>query len=213
MDTEPLSKGEQTRLQIIQAAHTLFLKQGYHGTSMREIAREADIALGGIYNHFATKEEIFQAVFFAHHPVHQVYPAVMQARGDTTEELLRDIAHYMVEGLKKQPDFINLLFIDIVEFQGRNASHVIEDKMPFLGGIYQRLIECGGPHLRPDIPPLIFLRSFFGLFFSYYMTGIVLNMTPNAPPEISENAFEYFVDIYLHGAVSNENTSSPGARI
>ena len=40
------TRGEQTRQAILQAAHDLFIKQGYHGTSMRQITREADIALG-----------------------------------------------------------------------------------------------------------------------------------------------------------------------
>jgi AcrR family transcriptional regulator len=205
METETISKGEQTSLQIIQAAHALFLKQGYHGTSMREIASAAEIALGGIYNHFATKEDIFQAVFIAYHPVNHIYPAVMQARGNTTEELLRDIARHLVEGLKNQPEFINLLFIDIVEFQGRNSSRIIRDKIPFFEMAYNRLGEQAGPHLRPEIPSLIFLRSFFGLFFSFYMTGIILNMTPDIPPALNENAFDHFVDIYLHGVISDEN--------
>jgi AcrR family transcriptional regulator len=205
MESETLSKGEQTRYQIIETAHMLFLKQGYHGTSMREIAREAHIALGGIYNHFATKEDIFIAVFLAHHPINRVYPAIMQAQGDTTEALLRDIARNMVETLKIQPDFVNLLFIDIVEFQGRNSAKIFSEKIPSIEMIYQRLNASSGAHLRPAIPSLILMRSFFGLFFSFYITGIVLNMTPNIPPEFNENAFDHFVDIYLHGVISDKN--------
>ena len=68
MSSENLSKGERTRQDILSAAHTLFLEQGYHGTSMRQIAYRAGIALGGIYNHFAGKEGIFTAVFEANHP-------------------------------------------------------------------------------------------------------------------------------------------------
>ena len=213
METEPLSKGEQTRFQIITAAHALFLKQGYHGTSMREIARDADIALGGIYNHFATKEDIFQAVFLAYHPINQVYPAILAAQGNTTEERVRDIARHVVEALNKQPDFVNLLFIDIVEFQGRNSSHIIGDKIHFFEEVYQHFGAPTGSHLRPDIPPLIFLRSLIGLFFSYYMTGMILNVPPNVPPGINENAFDHFVDIYLHGVISNDTTDGVGVNI
>ena len=58
---ESLSRGEQTRNAILQAAHDLFVQQGYHGTSMRQIAKQAGLALGGLYNHFASKEDVFQA--------------------------------------------------------------------------------------------------------------------------------------------------------
>jgi len=202
METEVLGKGEQTRRQIVEAAHSLFLKQGYHGTSMREIASNANIALGGIYNHFANKEEIFQAVFLDHHPINYVFPALTQAHGDTSEALLRDIAGHVIEGLKQNPTFINLLFIDIVEFQGHNSSNIIGEKIPSLEKIYQGITRGSKNELRP-IPPLIFMRSFFGMFFSYYMTGYILNINPNLPPEINENAFDYFVDIYLHGVLSD----------
>ena len=36
---------ETTQQKIIRAAHDLFVQQGYHGTSMRQIAAQADIAL------------------------------------------------------------------------------------------------------------------------------------------------------------------------
>lgn len=59
MGRDVISKGELTRESILEGAYQLFLRQGYHGTSMRQIAEEAGIALGGIYNHFSGKEEIF----------------------------------------------------------------------------------------------------------------------------------------------------------
>jgi len=64
MVNEPLRKGEATQARILDTAHALFMEQGYHGTSMRQIAERARITLGGIYNHFASKEAIWEAVFF-----------------------------------------------------------------------------------------------------------------------------------------------------
>ncbi len=48
MGSGVVSKGELTRASILEGAYQLFLQQGYHGTSMRQIAEEAGIALGGI---------------------------------------------------------------------------------------------------------------------------------------------------------------------
>ena len=59
MTEEAQTKGEVTRLAIEDAAIELFLEHGYHATSMREIADHAGLALGGIYNHFKSKDEIF----------------------------------------------------------------------------------------------------------------------------------------------------------
>jgi hypothetical protein len=87
---------------------------------------------------------------------------------------------------------------------------MINEKISFLTEIYQRLNQTAGPHINPKIPALVFLRSFFGMFFSFYMTGMVLNVTPNVPPEFNENAFDHFVDIYLHGVISDKNPEKPG---
>ena len=62
MPREKLTKGENTRLAIEDAAIILFMEKGYHATSMRQIAEGADLALGGIYNHFKSKDEIFEAI-------------------------------------------------------------------------------------------------------------------------------------------------------
>ncbi len=80
MTLASLTRGEQTRTTILQVAHDLFIKQGYHGTSMRQIAQQANLALGGLYNHFSSKEQVFKAVFLAFHPYHEVLPLIASAQ-------------------------------------------------------------------------------------------------------------------------------------
>ncbi|MBF8283944.1 MAG: hypothetical protein HW378_2859, partial [Anaerolineales bacterium] len=70
----PTSRGEVTRTKLLEVAHGLFLENGFHGTSMRDIADAAGIAVGGIYNHFSDKEAIFAAVLDAYHPYHVILP-------------------------------------------------------------------------------------------------------------------------------------------
>ncbi|WP_010275612.1 TetR/AcrR family transcriptional regulator [Paenibacillus senegalensis] len=53
---------QQTIEKIIEAAGRLFLEKGFDKTSMLEIAQAADISKGAIYHHFASKEEIIDAV-------------------------------------------------------------------------------------------------------------------------------------------------------
>ena len=44
---------------IVAAATLLFARQGYHGTSTREIARLAEVSENTLFRHFDHKEEIF----------------------------------------------------------------------------------------------------------------------------------------------------------
>jgi AcrR family transcriptional regulator len=50
------------RAEILAAAKTCFAREGFHAASMRDIYRECGLSPGAVYNHFASKEEIVQAL-------------------------------------------------------------------------------------------------------------------------------------------------------
>jgi len=55
------SKGERTRRAILDAAIVRFSRDGYRGTSLTSVARDAGITPSGIYPYFANKEALFVA--------------------------------------------------------------------------------------------------------------------------------------------------------
>jgi AcrR family transcriptional regulator len=58
------TKGERTANRVMDIAERLFAAQGYDGTSLRQIAGRADIKQPGLYNHFSSKEALYEAVLF-----------------------------------------------------------------------------------------------------------------------------------------------------
>lgn len=52
----------RTRAAVLEAATTLFLRSGYGGTSMDEIAETAGVSKRTLYNNYAHKEELFREV-------------------------------------------------------------------------------------------------------------------------------------------------------
>jgi AcrR family transcriptional regulator len=201
MSDERLRRGEQTRNNIIQAAHDLFVRQGYHGTSMRQIAKKVGIALGGLYNHFDSKEEVFQAVFLEYHPYQEVLPVILETQGETIEQFVHDAIYRMKAALEDRPNLMNLMFIETVEFKNTHAHQLFSRMLPQLQTILQRVTEENRERLRP-IPPLILLRAFFGLFFSYYLTEAIF--TEKAPLEFRQGAIDYLIDIFLHGVLKEQ---------
>lgn len=191
------SKGELTHQAILQAAYELFLEKGYAATSVREIAKHSGLALGGIYNHFQTKEAIFRELILERHPFHQILPVLQAAPGETVEEFVRNAARSMVAELGQRPDFIKLLFVELVEFNGRDFPRMFEGIYPQFIPLIERF-QTGQDELRP-IPPFILFRAFLGLFMSFYLTEFILAGTPAAA--MQENALEHFVEIFLHGVV------------
>ena len=195
MNEESLPRGERTRAEILQAASQLFIEKGYHGTSMRAIASQAGIALGNIYNHFPNKEELFIQVLLVRHPFYEVLPAIVAAQGETTEEFVRDAAQRMVAQFDERLEFLNLLFIELVEFKGEHIPQIFQMLFPQVLAFAERFTQ-GRQELRP-LPLPIIVRAFIGLFFSYALTELIINR--NLPPEMQEDAMDDFVTIYLHG--------------
>ncbi len=58
-----VTKAEDTRARILAAALQLFRTHGFDRTTMREIAAEADVALGSAYYYFASKEALVMAFY------------------------------------------------------------------------------------------------------------------------------------------------------
>ena len=202
MSVDNFGRGERTRTEITRSAYRLFLERGFHGTSMREIAKVAGIAVGGIYNHFKSKEDIFMAVLIDYHPIREVLPALRAAQGETVEGFVRDAAMKMVSTIGKRKDFLNLVFIEMVEFKGQHFPQLFGITFPQLLEFTQRFVE-GRDELRP-IPLPILLRSYLGLFFSYVITEIL--MGKQHTPNLQEEALSYFVDIFLHGILMKDDS-------
>jgi len=58
-----VKKSDQTRTRIFEAALALFRKRGFVNTTMREIAKEAGVALGAAYYYFDSKDAIVMAFY------------------------------------------------------------------------------------------------------------------------------------------------------
>ncbi|WP_394146871.1 TetR/AcrR family transcriptional regulator [Shewanella atlantica] len=56
-----LSRSEQKRVQILEAAIELFCGHGFPNTSMDEVAKKAGVSKQTVYSHFGCKDELFIA--------------------------------------------------------------------------------------------------------------------------------------------------------
>ena len=190
------TKGGITRIAIEDAAMELFIKNGYHATSMREIAEHAGLALGGIYNHFSSKEEIFEAIIVDKHPYKKVLPFVLAAQGETVEDFLRNAAQISLAELKNQPYYLKLMFIEIVEFNGKHGSSLLREVAPKVLPVFEKLVK-GRKDLRATNPAML-LRSFFGMLISYLLTEMIIGNS-HVGALMPKNPMDVYIDIYLHG--------------
>jgi AcrR family transcriptional regulator len=205
-ETTTLTRGALTRKAILDAAERLILSQGYHGTSMRQIANEAGIAVGGIYNHFTGKEAIFAALLERHQPYSDIVNGLADLSGENVSELVEDAARMVIDELMEDPVFIRLAFIDLQEFEGdtlfRFATQMIQGMLTFV----DRLVASGW--VRQDIPLPVLVRSFAGLITFFVLSEIVAfggdSLRFVVPFDGEIDWIGGMTEIYLNGVLKRE---------
>ena len=165
------TKGKTTRLAVEDAAIELFMEQGYHATSMRQIADRAGLALGGIYNHFSSKDEIFEAIIVDKHPYKRILPLVMETPGESTEEFLRNAFKIIVSEFGKNPVYVKLMLIEMVEFNGKHGAGMLKEIAPRVLPAFEQMLKVRKGLRISNLA--MFLRSFFGMIVSYFITEMV----------------------------------------
>jgi AcrR family transcriptional regulator len=191
-------KPPDTKSRLIKAAYELFVKYGYHGTSMRDIAARSGLSVAAAYNHFKNKDELFTAVLRVHHPYTRILPALADVKGDTVEDFLRQGARRMIQVLGQKPGFLRLMLIEIVEFDSRHMPDLFSEVIPSLLEFAQSVTKRKGS-LRP-FPLPVLVRSFTGLFVSYYISEILV--WKYLPKSMQTDCLDDFVEIYLHGVLA-----------
>jgi AcrR family transcriptional regulator len=188
-----------TRAAVLEAAYTLFLHQGYHGTSMRQIAGRARLTPAGIYNHFRGKEAIFLTLLGERVPQRALARAMAAAEGETVEQLIHDAMARMSHAMADQYDNLRLLFIELLEFQGRHARHIAKEFLPQALNFVERLQQAEG-RLKP-VDPMMIARAFLGLFMSYAITVTFFPKLPGFTTQATD--LEELSEILLRGILQS----------
>jgi AcrR family transcriptional regulator len=168
-------RSNRKRAAILDAATTTFLRRGYLGASMDEIAAAAAVSKQTVYKHFADKESLFTEIVIstvdrASDPVYAVAVS-LEPSGDLAAEL-RDLARRLLSAVM-QPTLLQLRRLVIGEagrfpdlgrtFYERGPQRTIEA----LSVAFARLADRGA--LRVDDPALA------AAHFNWLIMSIPLN--------------------------------------
>ncbi len=196
---ESLSKGDAARAAILNTARRLFIANGFHGTSMRAIAHEAgDRAVGGIYNHFPTKEAIFRALIEEDNPYEVVLGTLETEldRASTGPEFVGLALKTVLAVIPNYYDFLQLAQIDLREFEGQTVRHLLRSEFfPRIMGVIQRMQTL--PGLKP-LEPYTILRMMASLVIGFVITERLI--PGDVLIEFSRDVLaDQFIDTLLHG--------------
>lgn len=124
MPDSPLTpKAEQTRARILAAAMRLFREEGYDRTTMRTVAREAEVSLGNAYYYFGSKEHLIQAFYGELLAEHEAAVATVLAREHTFAARLQGVLEAWLDVASPHHAFAGQFF--------RNAADPTSPLSPF----------------------------------------------------------------------------------
>jgi AcrR family transcriptional regulator len=164
---------EEKKGRIEEAARQLFIKRGFHATSMRDIAGGTGTSLGNLYNYYRTKEEILESIIRKYQ---KVIDERLRAIFDDIEEPFQPESLIRFGGLVKEMvndhhDFWLLMYIDVLEFENRHFRKMFEGLARNLrrrfNGYFAELKASGA--LYDGIDPAVGFTAAYMQFFNYFL--------------------------------------------
>ena len=164
---------EANKNRIEDAAKEFFIRQGFHATSMRDIASRAQTALGNLYNYYRTKEAILESIIAKYQKV--IDKRLQQVFADIEEpfepETLKRFGRAIRGMVDEHHDFWLLMYIDVLEFENRHFRRMFEGLTARLrkqfGRQFAELKE--GNALANGVDPAIAFTAIYMQFFNYFL--------------------------------------------
>lgn len=158
-------KKEATKSNILQTAINLFAKQGFNATTMNQIAEEADVAMGTLYNYFASKEAFIGE--YIKQVVEEKYAELgkeLQGKANTYKKLkfLCDVAGRWTENNRS---FMEVYCLDPWHYCfGPTEKEVPRSGFDeILAGIFTEGQQRG--EIRRDFTPQLLTRQFMAMYY------------------------------------------------
>lgn len=189
MPQKRLSNAER-RSQIIQVAMDLFAGRGFKGATTRAIAESAGVSEAIIFRHFATKEDLYDAIITTsierrREAWEQETPAIDE--GKDLGDLLTAFARAFIGRNRKDQTFIRLMLYSALEDHKFRQRFFESHRSPYMRAIKDR-IQRGvdaGEFTKTD--PHLTMLSFFWSLLQYSVNRFVASS--DTPPEDADEVF------------------------
>ena len=130
---------ERRRQQIVEAAAKLFIAQGFHKTTTRQIARAAGFSIGSLYEYVASKEDVLYLVCeFIHLEVERGVAEAMQ-RTTVGKEVLAEVIREYFLVCHRMSDLILLIYQETRSLPAVWRKRVLENELRITGVLVEVL--------------------------------------------------------------------------
>jgi AcrR family transcriptional regulator len=190
------NNGAQGR--IVEAAVQLFSRQGFSGTSTREIARLADVNETSLFRHFPRKQDLFWAALQSRLDRLRVRKELQQGliqRGNP-EVVVPLIVELLVHTTVYQPELIRLLYVGLLELRPAAERVYRQQLAPIFQAINDYLAHCVEIGLLRGVDPSITAVAFTTTVLAHQGMFSLFNNT-GAPYSNAEEAVSAYTSYWL----------------
>ena len=142
---------QRRRRRIADAAVQLFIDNGFHKTTTRQIARASGSSIGSLYEYFTSKEDILYMVCESIHA--EVERGVTEAMSRTSgnRDTLAGVVRKYFEVCDRMSDFILLIYQETQSLPSQWQKRVLENELRITGLFVEVLARIQAAGELPDL--------------------------------------------------------------
>ena len=170
----------------IEAAINLFAKQGYHGTSTLQIAKEAGVSQATVFKYFKTKEDLLYSIIVPIIP--KLFLNFLKRIQNTNS--LEELISYAVEDrmmfLKENKNTVKIVFSEILTNENLKTQLIDSLKVVFAEINFKDILQKhkeNNPEINEGLSSAEVIRSFAGPIMTYSAQRFILFEDVPCPTE------------------------------
>ncbi|CAN5510024.1 N/A [soil metagenome] len=197
------------RRMILDAAVTVFARQGFHHCRVSDVADEAGVAYGLVYHYFDSKEEILNELFLERWQIMLDAISEIDARQEVpVRDKLYLVAGFIIDSYAKEPDLMKVIIVDVTRAAnsfGRLHLAKIREAYDGIAQIVEGARTDGS--FRSDITSEFAAMCFYGAI-EQLLSAWIFDLLPRTEEEL-ERSKGLVVDAICGGLES----PAPGAPV
>lgn len=190
----------ETRNRILKAALRLFARQGYDGTTTRDLAEAANVAEGTLFRHFANKKAILVEVA-TQGWVEILTDLLTELSGMGSYKAVAQVMRRRMLHLHENADMLRVCFMEAQfhpDLREHIQSEVIAKMTDVAEAFFQTAMDQG---VYRQMDPKMVARVFLGMFAVAGFSQSTI-MSPSAAAAEMQQMAEGLADIFLNGVLA-----------
>ena len=176
------------RRMILDAAVTVFARQGFHHCRVSDVADEAGVAYGLVYHYFDSKEEILNDLFLERWQIMLDAIAEIDARQDLpVRDKLHLVASFIIDSYSHEPDLMKVIIVEVTRAAnsfGRLHLDKIREAYDGIAQIVERAREDGS--FKNDISSEFAAMCFYGAI-EQLLSAWIFDLLPRTEEEFERS--------------------------